>query len=536
VRSADCDWLGSRICGPACARWAQLAKLMTTPSPAQAEPQVEPPVRLAPAHGLPAPPPGVPSPAATGRYALVEWLFEGRGWTRLLIASDAIMLVLAVVAALVGANAAGVPLTAKGSVIAYPAIVMALLAVRGRYQHRLRTVFLDMVGPVVSATSTGAMVLVAVHALFTHDQGAAPLMARAWFFATIYVVGARALLARAQTRARADQVTGKPTLIVGAGMVGAQIARRLSEQPEYGLRPVGYLDSDPPPRSRALDRRAPVLGGPADLATVAREARARHVILAFSSMPDAGLLPLARQCAELGLEVSIVPRLFESMNDRIELEHLGGLPLFGLRTVDPKGWQFTLKHVMDRGVAAALLLGLSPVMALVAVAVKLTSPGPLLFRQHRVGRDGRAFELLKFRSMRMPDDEGGGFRPEPGSAPGGVEGVDRRTPIGRFIRRTSLDELPQLVNVLRGDMSVVGPRPERPEFVELFRQDVYRYSDRHRVKSGITGWAQVHGLRGQTSLADRVEWDNFYIENWSLWLDLKILLLTFGVIFRPDEE
>jgi exopolysaccharide biosynthesis polyprenyl glycosylphosphotransferase len=508
---------------------------MTNPSPVHAEPHTEPPVRLAPAHGLPAPPRDLPTPAATGRYGVVEWLFEGRGWTRLLIGGDAVMLALAVGAALVGAQAANVPLSAAGSLIAYPPLVMALLAVRGRYEHRMRTVFLDMVGPVVSATSTGAMLLVAFHALFTHDPGAAALMARAWFFATVYVVGTRALLARAQTRARADEVTGKPTLIVGAGMVGAQIARRLAEQPEYGLRPVGYLDSDPPPRSRVLDRRAPVLGGPADLTAVARDVGARHVILAFSSMPDAGLLPLARQCSELGLEVSIVPRLFESMNDRIELEHLGGLPLFGLRTVDPKGWQFTIKHLLDRMTAAALLLVLAPVMAAVAAAVKLTSPGPLLFRQRRVGRDGHAFELLKFRSMRLPGDDSGGFRPAPGSAPGGVEGIDRRTPIGRFIRRTSLDELPQLLNVLRGDMSLVGPRPERPEFVELFRQDVYRYSDRHRVKSGITGWAQVHGLRGQTSLADRVEWDNFYIENWSLWLDLKILLLTFGVFFRPDE-
>ena len=120
----------------------------------------------------------------------------------------------------------------------------------------------------------------------------------------------------------------------------------------------------------------------------------------------------------------------------------------------------------------------------------------------------------------------------PGRAPGGVEGFDRRTAVGRFIRRTSLDELPQLFNVLRGEMSLVGPRPERPEFVELFRHDVDRYGDRHRVKSGITGWAQVHGLRGQTSLSERVEWDNFYIENWSLWLDLKILLMTFAAAFR----
>ena len=159
--------------------------------------------------------------------------------------------------------------------------------------------------------------------------------------------------------------------------------------------------------------------------------------------------------------------------------------------------------------------------------MRLSSPGPIFFRQRRVGRDGRSFDLLKFRSMRgSAAAEGGASSRAAGRAPGGVEGVDRRTRVGRFLRRTSLDELPQLLNVLRGEMSLVGPRPERPEFVELFGHDIDRYGDRHRVKSGITGWAQVHGLRGQTSLADRVEWDNYYIENWSLWLDLKILLMT----------
>jgi lipopolysaccharide/colanic/teichoic acid biosynthesis glycosyltransferase len=172
---------------------------------------------------------------------------------------------------------------------------------------------------------------------------------------------------------------------------------------------------------------------------------------------------------------------------------------------------------------------------LLALLVKFSSPGPVLFAQRRMGRDGQEFELLKFRSMRPPRPEDAAFRPTAGSAPGGVEGADRRTPIGRFLRRSSLDELPQLFNVLKGDMSMIGPRPERPEFVELFLQDLDRYADRHRVKSGITGWAQVHGLRGQTSLSDRVEWDNFYIENWSLWLDFKILLLTLGAVFHSGE-
>jgi lipopolysaccharide/colanic/teichoic acid biosynthesis glycosyltransferase len=174
-------------------------------------------------------------------------------------------------------------------------------------------------------------------------------------------------------------------------------------------------------------------------------------------------------------------------------------------------------------------------MAAIALTVRITSPGPVVFRQRRVGRDGTVFDLYKFRSMRMPRPDAGGFRPDTGSAPGGVEGDDRRTAIGRLLRRTSLDELPQFFNVLRGEMSLVGPRPERPEFVELFESDIRRYGDRHRVKSGVTGWAQVHGLRGQTSLADRVEWDNYYIEHWTLGLDLKILALTVLAVLRSAE-
>jgi exopolysaccharide biosynthesis polyprenyl glycosylphosphotransferase len=248
-----------------------------------------------------------------------------------------------------------------------------------------------------------------------------------------------------------------------------------------------------------------------------------------------------RQCDELGLEVSLVPRLWESINVRVSMEHIGGMPLFRLRTVKPKGWQFAIKHGLDRLTAAILVLLLSPVLIAVTLIVRFSSPGPIFFRQRRIGRDGRAFDLLKFRSMRIDAD------PEPAphgnvsvllpedTAPGGVEGADRRTPVGKFLRRSSIDELPQLLNVLRGQMSIIGPRPERPEFVELFERRIDRYDDRHRVKSGITGWAQVHGLRGKTSLTDRIEWDNYYIENWSLWLDMKILLMTITAVLKTAE-
>ena len=181
-------------------------------------------------------------------------------------------------------------------------------------------------------------------------------------------------------------------------------------------------------------------------------------------------------------------------------------------------------------------MALAPLMLALAALVKLSSPGPVLFRQERTGRDGRLFELLKFRTMIEPDDAAVYHRyPQlapRGLAPGGVEGVDRRTRAGALLRRTSLDELPQLVNVLRGEMSLVGPRPERPEFAELFRSEVERYHDRHRVRAGITGWAQVHGSRGQTPLTERVELDNFYIEHWSLALDAKIMLLTLPALLR----
>ncbi len=195
------------------------------------------------------------------------------------------------------------------------------------------------------------------------------------------------------------------------------------------------------------------------------------------------------------------------------------------------GWQFTLKEAADRAVALVALLFLAPLLVAIALGVRVSSIGPVIFRQQRVGRGGEAFVLFKFRTM-VEDSGVAGFKLAHGTAPGGIEGTDRRTPVGRWLRAISLDELPQLVNVLRGEMSLIGPRPERPEYVELFAKVVPGYAERHRVKSGITGWAQANGLRGQTSIADRVEFDNYYIENWSLALDLRILALTVVELLR----
>ncbi|TMK90852.1 MAG: exopolysaccharide biosynthesis polyprenyl glycosylphosphotransferase [Actinobacteria bacterium] len=239
-----------------------------------------------------------------------------------------------------------------------------------------------------------------------------------------------------------------------------------------------------------------------------------------------------RRCEALGIAVSVVPRLFERVPVRHSVEHLGGIPLLTAHPANPKSLQFAVKYALDRVLAAVALVLLSPLMAATALAVRISLGRPLFFRQVRVGRDGRTFEILKFRTMRQSSDspEPTDFELPDGVGPGGVEGDDRRTRLGAFLRASSIDELPQLFNVLRGDMSMVGPRPERPEYVSQFERKVYRYGERHRVKSGISGWSQVHGLRGKTSIADRAEWDNFYIENFSLWLDLKIMVLTIGAV------
>jgi exopolysaccharide biosynthesis polyprenyl glycosylphosphotransferase len=352
-------------------------------------------------------------------------------------------------------------------------------------------------------------------------------------FACAYVAAGRVALYWSQVRARADGDSSRPTLIVGAGRIGAVVAKRLLAAPQLGLKPVAFLDKEPLVDTDT-ELGVPVVGASWDLDEAIARYGIKQVIITFSTAPDDVLLRLVRRCEELGIHVSVVPRLFERMPERYSIDHVGGIALVSPRRADPSAWEFTAKYVIDRIVAGTALLLLSPVLGILSLAVLASMGRPIFFRQTRVGRDGRSFDMLKFRSMRPSSEHDRNLHVVSAEVlgPGGVEGEeDRRTRVGTFLRRSSLDELPQLINVVRGEMSIVGPRPERPEYVSEFQSTVYRYGDRHRVKSGITGWAQVHGLRGRTSLADRAEWDNFYIENFSLWLDLKIALQTVGAVF-----
>ena len=453
------------------------------------------------------------------------------------LALDGALLATAVLLAQLGAGAAGSSYLPAASTLLFPAVVLALLAANGQYRPRLELQFLDDMRRIAAAAAVGAMVVVTLDAVAVSgaawDGGTDAL--RLWVFGTVFLLAGRAGLVRSELLARRAGEAGVPMLVIGSGQVASLVARRLQDRPELGLRPVGRLaDASAPPDDGSLPR----LGTLFDLEDVVERNGIGHVIVAFTGAPDERLLRVVERCRGLGLRVSVVPRLYEDITQRLTVEHLGSLPLITVDRPDPRGWQFRVKYLLDRVIAALLLVLGSPILAACAVGVLLTSGRPIHYRQVRVGRDGVEFEMLKFRSM------GGSESPPPvqdltnggATAPGGVEGKDRRTRLGRFMRRTGLDELPQLLNVLRGEMSLVGPRPERPEFARIFEQTIYRYGGRHRVKAGITGWAQVHGLRGKTSLADRAEWDNYYVENFSVWLDLKILLLTALTVVRPSRH
>jgi exopolysaccharide biosynthesis polyprenyl glycosylphosphotransferase len=423
-------------------------------------------------------------------------------------------------------------------------VVIVIVATRSLYRKRLSRSFLDDFEPVetsvaVSALTTLTIMLLVVPSLQAGEVVGlyvrpSELVVRIWVCAAILMPAVRLSRSMAERYLRRNLRFGTPALIVGSGPIARQLITRMRQVPEYGLRPVGLLDDMRPADADSFD--VPYFGTTDNLEIAARATGAAELIVAPCSVSDEQLADTAQLAQNLGMRVRVVPRLMDAVGGGAWVEHLGGIPLMVLYRIDPKGWQFALKHALDRTVAGLGLLLISPLFTTLALLVKFSSPGPILFSQQRVGRDGKVFDCLKFRSMRPVDPAKPGFELQEGAAPGGVEGDDRRTRIGKIMRKTSMDELPQLLNVLRGDMSLVGPRPERPEFVELFEMHVRRYGDRHRVKAGITGWSQVHGLRGQTSIADRAEFDNYYIENWSLHLDLKILLLTVLAVLRPSED
>ncbi len=306
-------------------------------------------------------------------------------------------------------------------------------------------------------------------------------------------------------------------VIVGARAPGREISARIQATPELGYRVQGFL-SDSVPIGTIIDG-VPVLGNPNSLGRVVRAVLADEVIIALSGRTPDEVLDLVALAEDEAVEIKVYPDAFHLItNNGVTVGDISGLPLISVRNVAlDNPFNQAMKRLLDLVVAAIALTIASPWMLLIAALIRLESRGPVFFVQQRVGLDNRPFPTIKFRTMRVDAQNLGDWttRDDP-----------RITTFGRFLRRYSIDELPQFINVIRGEMSVVGPRPEQPQYVERFRQNIPRYMRRHKQKAGITGWAQANGLRGDTSVEERTRYDLYYVENWSLLFDIKIIIKT----------
>ena len=385
---------------------------------------------------------------------------------------------------------------------------------------------LDEFYRIFAATSIGTVITIALTTFLFKNSTLEldfprVMVIYAWLLTVVLVTLSRSLLVIVRNWLRRRGMWTDRLLIVGTGDVGRMILQKIRQMPRLGYRVVGFVDGESSLTQEIMG--VPVLGGIDDIPDLIQEHEIEEVIIGRPELSHQELLAIISRCERGQVGIKIFPDLFQIIATELSIGDLGGLPLLSVRDVALRGWKLTLKRAVDLVGSAAALIVLSPVLMLVSVAIKLDSAGPVFYAQERMGLDAKPFWCLKFRSMRIDAEEQG-----PGWT---TEDDPRVTRLGRLIRRFSIDELPQFINVLVGEMSLVGPRPERPIYVEQFRRSIPRYMDRHREKAGMTGWAQVNGLRGDTSIAERTKYDLWYIENWSLWLDFKIMLRTLFSVF-----
>lgn len=393
-----------------------------------------------------------------------------------------------------------------------------------RLYHRQRSLsYVDQFYAIFGAASVGMIISIALISFFFKNALDYPrlMMVYVWMLTILFTSLGRAVQSRAQLSLQARNWGEERILIVGTGEVGRMVMQKIKRTPGLGYRVVGFVDDEA--KVRAVQD-SPVLGTTDAIPDLIESQKINEVIIAMPEASHQEILKIASKCDRGRVTIKVFPDVFQIMATEVSIGDLGGLPLLTMRDVALRGWRLTVKRVIDVVGSGITLVALSPIMMLLAVLIKLDSDGPVFFTQERMGLDGKRFMMLKFRSMRTDA--------ETETGPVWATADDsRRTRLGTFIRRFSIDEFPQFINVLLGDMSLVGPRPERPVFVEQFKQSIPRYMDRHREKAGITGWAQINGLRGDTSIIERTKYDLWYIENWSVALDFRIMIRTVLNIF-----
>ena len=352
------------------------------------------------------------------------------------------------------------------------------------------------------------------------------VFSRAWLFEWMFLGWALSFLSRfflawGLSFFRERGYNSRSVVILGSGALAERVAEKLDQDRAMGYQLVCFLDREVLLKDKNLVEISghPVSPIPENLELFLAENKIDEVWIAVPLESFSWLKELMHQLRFSTVNIKIIPDIFELNLVNHSIGDLGGMPVINLRSTPMQGFSRVVKSIEDKVLASLILLGISPLLMGIAIAVKLSSKGPVFYRQERVSLNNKPFMMLKFRSMPIDAEAKVG-------AVWAKPGENRATKVGAFLRKTSLDELPQFINVLKGDMSIVGPRPERPVFIEKFKEEIPGYMQKHMVKAGITGWAQVNGWRGSTDLQKRVEYDLFYIEHWSLWFDLKIIFLT----------
>lgn len=452
-----------------------------------------------------------------------------RGLLRtLLVVSDLAMLVLAF--ALGYVLRARLPLPAvpvnpppfsnyMPMLIVHVAMTMIVFYFARMYHQRRAASRFDEAYAIAQNVSIGTLLAVAFESLafknsaleLDYPRG---VVVYAWLLGIVLVVMGRMFYRQLTVRLRDFGIGRENVLLVGSGEVARTIAEKIRWSPTLGLNIVGAVNGE----AVSAVGEVPIIGTTAELPEIIDQYEVDEVIIALPEASRHELVQLVSKCQRGKVDIKVYPDIFAYMAGGLTVDDLNGMPLLSVRDVALRGWKLSLKRAIDTVGAFAGLVALSPFMTLTAILIKLESPGPVFFCQERMGLDGHPFPMIKFRSMRADAEKHG-----PGWT---TEDDPRVTRMGRFMRRTNWDEIPQLINVFWGHMSLVGPRPEQPYYVQRFREYIPRYMERHREKAGMTGWAQVNGLRGDTSILERTKYDLWYVENWSLWLDIKIVLRT----------
>ncbi len=411
------------------------------------------------------------------------------------------------------------------TILTFAVLGTVLLTAGGRYVAPLHLSVLDEL-PAIMTRLLAAVAAVSAVVLHLHSKPNVLIFLETACQAVALVIVGRLITSRLVAFGRRCGIAKHPTVLVGGGSAATELASTLAEHREYGLVAVGFVDDGE--YSPAADV-VPRLGRLADLDMALITTDADTILVADGEFDERALIDAVRTKVASTAELLVVPRLHHFHTLTGTADHIGSIPIMRIRNPNLRGPARLVKRLFDVVSSGAALLVLSPLLAAAALAVRIEGGPGVIFRQTRVGRDGRKFELLKFRSMRPANEA-------ESQTQWNVASDDRIGPVGKLLRCTSIDELPQLWNIFRGDMTVVGPRPERPHFVEQFSTQFDRYAHRHRVQVGLTGFAQVSGLKGDTSIADRCRYDNFYIENWSLWLDIKIIIRTFRAVVLYRER